>query len=182
MIQQFLIRQSIALSIALLCLVGASRAQNFSIISAGELQLGTDTILVEGIVSEYFGMNVTGIGAVTLRVRVGTNTVSRPFEFKVDPTRLSSFFIPNDLANLGNVFRPGVRGPVTIEIIDSLGVPAGTSITFDAALPRSNCRKTKTKPAVKCVKADLNKLTKKQQLKFAKAFLDSIRGPIVLEP
>lgn len=173
------LRMKIALLFIFLVAFEAS-AQSFQIINAGELKLGSNEILTPGKVTEYFGMNVSGLGESIIRVHVGNESYDKAYEFKTDPTRLFSYFFPNNLSKLGDNFIRGVKGTMTIDIISPEGMnSASTQIEIDVLLPRKNCR---AKPTIPCKKADLSKLSSRQIKKFVKAFTNSIKGPIVLEP
>lgn len=168
----------------ILLLAAQTSAQTFTIVNAGELELGGNTIKTPGLVTDYFGMNVEGLGKGKIRVSSGDQAVIKDYEFKVFSSRLFSYFFHNNLSELANIFRRGVTGTIGVEILEADGTAsAGTSLTLNILLPRKNCRASKTRKAlVPCEQADLAKLTKKQRALFVKSFTQSIKGPIVLEP
>lgn len=161
----------------------AAFAQPFTITEAGELDSETDQI-TSSIVTKYFGMDVSGEGRSVFRVSVGDVSETDPYEFRTSDTQIWSYLFSYDLADeLGIAFRRGVKGPVTIEILDESGnVHTSALVTLNVNLGKRNCRRHPSKRIKKCKQVDLATASAARRRKLARKFVQSLRGPIVLEP
>lgn len=164
--------------------ISSALSQGFTITNAGELLLGTDQITDEGNVKKYFGMNVIGVGNSILKVTVGDQSAEKPYEFKVNNTKLYSYLLNYDLAEeISIAFRRGVYGLITFEILNSdKSISDSTVINLNVSLSKKNCKKHPSKSLKKCERVNLAKASKSQKRTFVKKFIQSIKGPIVLEP
>jgi len=161
-----------------------ANAQEFDIVDAGELTLGTSDIAIPNTVNKYFGMNVTGYGNSYIKATIGTQSAEKTYNFVTSSTRLYSYLFSNNLAkDVAVDFRRGVYGAVTIEVFNSNQELQDTvTINLDVTHKKSNCQKHPSRKLKKCARVNLDNTSRGNQSKLVRAFVKSIRGPIVLEP
>ena len=176
--------RQIFLSFLFIFSVSDLEAQSFDILSAGELDLDSDQITNEGKVNKYFGMNVSGLGESILQVRIGNTSAQDPYEFKLSQTQLYSYIFDNDPAEEFSVaFRRGLFGAVNVDVLDLNGILQDTvAIQLDIKRSARSCKEHPSSKIKTCKRIDLAKATNSQKRLAAKRFVNSIRGPIVLEP
>lgn len=158
--------------------------QSFIVLDAGEIRLGSSEIVEPGTVRENFGMNVAGAGVVLIRASSGNESAINEQEIKANPTRLVSYLLANELATeISRPFRRGLRGTVTIDLLeDSDTLSDTTSIVLNVTRPKRECAKFPSKRIKGCRQLNLDRATSAQRRLFLQRFVESIRGPIVLEP
>lgn len=177
---------------SLLCLLSFSNAKAeellYTITSMGEMDLDTDLVTTEGQASQYLGMYVSGAGEAILEVQVGTTIAAKSITFRDSTTRVVSYLLHNLGEELGGVFKRGLTGTVIISVSDENSVLMDfSSVKLDVkASKKIYCGKYKSgkKKGKKklCKQIKIESLNSKQRTKFATELVQSLRGPIYLEP
>ena len=159
-------------------------SQEFTIIEAGELDLESDAITTPAVVTEYFGMNVTGAGDSIIRVSVGDVSYEYPYEFQRGATQMYSYLLANNLVSGLNVhFRRGVTGSIEVAILDSSGaLHDNVTAVLDIKRKASMCRRYPSMKVRGCKTVNLATASPSLRKLFARRFRESIKGPIILEP
>lgn len=175
---------ALILMFAMPSLAASQTEPQFSISSAGELDLDSNQIVNSGYVSRYLGFFVSGSGEGSIVVSIGDESASKSYTFQLSSTRFVSFLFDGVLAEeIALAFRRGVFGAISISILDSQGVTSdSTTINLEVTRKKSSCKKYTSPKLKRCARIDLSKASRRERKTLTRKLLSSIRGPIVLEP
>ena len=161
-------------------------AQEFSITSAGEMDLDTDLVTVPGSASSYFGMYVAGLGPAMIQVTVGDVSQAKAIMLRDSSTRYVSYLLNSfseQMEDFDPIFKRGIKGPVTVAVLDNDGVLADSvQIELNVRGTKKFCGRKKNGKKKRCTQPLTTSLKASQKQIFGEEFLSSIRGPIYLEP
>lgn len=148
------------------------------------MDLDTDQVVTDRMVTRYFGMYVDGAGTGAIRVRIGNRSAQKSYVFQLSTTRFTSFLFDDNLAEeVSRIFRRGVGGEISIDILDADGlVSDSASFTVNVKRSKKNCTKYPSPRLKRCEQAKLATVGGAARQRLATELASSIRGPIILEP
>ena len=161
-------------------------ADDYSISSAGEMDLDTDLVTNSDTVSRYFGMYVAGLGSAMIRVEAATMGAAKTVVLRESSTRFVSYLlsdIASDLGTLDPIFKRGLRGSIAVQILSSDGTTLdAVTLNLDVRGTKRFCGRKRNGRRKRCAVPTVQALTSAQEVIFLEEFVSSIRGPIYLEP